>query len=460
MSLFRVKTTECRVGVVGLYGSGKTALLTSVVNHLEDHDPDRFRLGPPGAQNPVRLRKFRALPPDPGWSAFPFAAFRDALVHRGKWPAKTTDRAEFVCQFERSDWDFSDVLLKLLDLPGERFADAAMLDRNFADWSDHVLGLMRDDAPYRTCCEPFLLAAEHPGMAEPDLLRAYKLALAKLILQYKPLISPSTFLLDTKGRLAAGDDPAVLAGERFAGLAPGAEFAPLPATTRASRPDLAGVFASRYEAYKEAVVNPFLGGLRSCHALIVLLDVTTILAAGVGMYNDTRDIVKSLFAALRPGESPLEWAGRRLAYAVLPHEWRPAGITRVAFVAPKLDLIHPADRDRVPGLLQRMVGRMAGDCDGLRYEFFNVASAVSTRVLPTPPGDRQLVGVPYRDADGRRVPPGPEQRFAVSAVPDHWPTDWAAGQFVFPDVYPSVPALKDCPPEQVNLDRLVGFVLG
>src|SRR5207248_623069 len=81
MSIFRVKTTECRVGVVGLYNAGKTVLLTSLINHLQDHDPDRFPLGGPT----TRLRKFTVLPPDHGWEPFNYAGSRDALVHGGRW---------------------------------------------------------------------------------------------------------------------------------------------------------------------------------------------------------------------------------------------------------------------------------------------------------------------------------------------------------------------------------------
>ena len=47
----------------------------------------------------------------------------------------------------------------------------------------------------------------------------------------------------------------------------------------------------------------------------------------------------------------------------------------------------------------------------------------------------------------------------MSALPDDWPLDWGPGQFVFPEVYPLVPARKDYPPEQVNLDRVLDFVL-
>ena len=71
-----------------------------------------------------------------------------------------------------------------------------------------------------------------------------------------------------------------------------------------------------------------------------------------------------------------------------------------------------------------------------------------------------LVGIPYRNAEGRKIPPGAEHRFTVSAIPDDWPLDWHPGRFVFPEVYPQMPARKDCPPEQINLDAVLDFVLG
>ena len=166
MGLFRQLTTERRVGVVGLFAAGKTALMTSAINHLADHDADRFRLG--NGQEPVTLRKFREVAPTSGWERFPYPAHRDALVNRGKWPHKTRDRSEFACQFERSDWAFSDCLVRLIDLPGERFADSAMLGRGYAEWSDHWHAATAADNPSREAAGGFLDALRDPEASSPN----------------------------------------------------------------------------------------------------------------------------------------------------------------------------------------------------------------------------------------------------------------------------------------------------
>jgi uncharacterized protein len=452
-----MKTTECRVGVVGLYNSGKTVLLTSLINHLQDHDPDRFPLG----NKQTHTRKFTVLPPDTDWAAFNYTGHRDALVNHGKWPAKTTDRSQFVCQFERSDWRFSDCQLKLYDLPGERIADAGMLGRDFTGWSEKMLSLFINDTGYRACTTPFLEAIAKPKISTVELLHSYKLALANLILRFKPLISPSTFLLDVQGRPARPDTPEKLAASRATGTDAENEFCPLPAPLRVPGTEPFETFSFRYAQYVERIVVPTILAFKSCTALIVLIDVTMLLAGGVGMYDDNRQIIHDLFDVLSPGEhtvfGPL---ARGLSKVFLPHQWRPGWITRLAFVAPKMDLVHPADRDRMLLLMRRMVERYASDRDGLNYDFFNLSSIVSTKALPLAEnGPRVLVGTPLRDAEGKKIPPGVEQRFTVSELPDDWPLEWLPGKYTFPEVYPRMPARKDYPPDQVNVDRLATFVI-
>ena len=225
-----------------------------------------------------------------------------------------------------------------------------------------------------------------------------------------------------------------MAAGRTSGLA-GREFCPLTADLRDARPELVAVFAERFAEYRTRVVEPFVLALKACHALIVLVDVPTLLAAGVGMYDDFRHTLRELFRVLAPGETTVERVGRHLADVFLPHDWRPGGITRVAFVAPKLDLVHPGDRDHVLHLLKHLVGRLAGDADGLAAGFFPCAAVVSTKPLP---GDgRQLVGVPFRDADGRKVPPAAEQRFGVSGGAGRLAAQLGAGRVRLPGGVPA-----------------------
>ncbi|MGL4420358.1 MAG: YcjX family protein [Gemmataceae bacterium] len=451
VGLLRQKTTECVVGVIGLANSGKTVLLTSLLNHLADHDPERFRLTRPGAA----IRRFRHRPTDAGWTEFPYSAHRDQLVHRGKWPAKTKDRYQIVCQLERSDWTYSDLLLKIYDLPGERIADVPMAQRNYAEWSDEMLRRLRTDTGLRNDSAEFLAETESASPTEAVLLGAYRLGLARQILQYKPLVSPSAFLLNLEGDTARGSDAHQLADNRCVGLGPESQFCPLPPNLRGTT--FGNVFAARYETYRQTVVLPFVEALRSCHSLAVVVDVLTILAGGDAMYNDTRHLLQEVFQALDPGESLFGTVGRKLSKVFLPYQLRPAWIHRVAFVAPKLDQIPPIDRDRQLHLLKRLVGKIADDRDGLDKAYFNCAAVVSTKVMPGGT-QREMVGIPLRDADGEKIAPGAEQRFTPSAVPDGWPPNWPPGQFYYPEVYPKVPALKDCPPEQLNLDALFGFL--
>ena len=454
MSLLRLKTTECRVGVVGLSNAGKTVMLTSLIDHLQHHDEDRFQIG-----NHATLRKFQIQATDKGWVKFNYEQYRDALVHRGRWPRKTRDRSQFVCSFERSDWRYRDAVLKLYDLPGERLADAAMLGRDYSAWSDVTLNRIEQDTPSREVAAEFLYELQKPRPDRDALIHGYKLSLARSILAYRPFVSPSTFLLDTQGSVAREDSAEALASQRLVGLNVEQQFVPLPNAVRQADPELATQFIAAYHAYRNEAVQPFLEALRSCHALIVMTDVTTILSAGVGMYNENYQILSELFRILDPGESPVESLGRHLADIFLPRELRPGWINRIAFVIPKMDLIYPEDRDRALNLSRRLVKTLAKDRDGLKYAFFNCAAVVSTKPLIGQSNQRLLAGLPYRDVHGQKVASPTEQRFEVSALPDDWPLDWSAGEYHFPDVYPAVPARKDYPPDQINLDRVFNFVM-
>jgi predicted YcjX-like family ATPase len=452
MDFYKLRTTEHRIAVVGLLAAGKTVFLTSLINHLKDHDPARFHLG---RRNPT-VRCFREIAVDDGWERFPYLSYRDSILS-GQWPAKTKDRFQYACEFERTDRRFHRCKLKLYDLPGERMADAVMAIQNYAEWSDHSVGLLEGDHRYSACSLAFLGEMHRPNALEASLVTAYKETLGRLIHAFKPNVSPSTFLLDLQGRCNKGATPEAMSQSFFSGLDETSQFVPLAKAVRLAQPELAACFAARYEAYKRKVVWPVMKTLSECHSLILLVDVTMLLAGGVGMYNDNRQLIVDLLKVVQPGgafhHQVLRWVR-----SVFPHRWRAGGITRMAFVAPKMDQVGMIDRTYMPELLKQMLQKVAGDFFNVEFGFFNCSAIMSTQASEHSNDARWLYGMPLYGQDGKHLPRGTKQRYRVSTLPAHWPQQWNIGEHSFPDVYPLMPAKHDCPPEQSYLDDIFRFV--
>ncbi|HKB03275.1 MAG TPA: YcjX family protein [Gemmataceae bacterium] len=468
MGSLRWKTIERRIGVIGPRWSGKTVLLTALINHLKFHDPPRFVLG--RRDWPGEAAHFHELPDTAAVRAgggslpwFDYEGYRNQLVQNGRWPATTRDASQYACRFERTDWHFSDVQLRLFDLPGERVNDIPMMTGphdptlGYAVWSDRTCRRLSKDLTASEFFRPYFARLDDEGVTEPDLIHAYKLALGRTRLAFRPYLTPSTFLLDRLGIRVKGTDPEVLAKTRYCGLGPDEEFAPLPASARAKYPEVAARFAARFGRYRNEVVAPVVTQLKSCHGLIVLIDVLAILGHGTGMYNDYRQLVTDLLAALDPKDTALDAVVRNVYEAVFPLALRRTWISRIAFVAPKVDRVPFEDRARVRGLMEQMVRHDARNCRGVKVEYFAVAAVVGAREVQG--GHREMLGSTLYDATGHPLEPGAERKFSVSAVPDTWPEGgWRPGDFVFPDVYPRVSPLSNCPTEQSGLDDLFNFL--
>jgi predicted YcjX-like family ATPase len=191
---------------------------------------------------------------------------------------------------------------------------------------------------------------------------------------------------------------------------------------------------------------------------VILVDVMRILASDTGTHDDYQELLRDMLRSLNPRENLMKKGVRWMSEMLLPHDWRPGWISRIAFVAPKADLVHPDDRNRLKHLLKQMVERDARDCDGIRSEFFNVAAVRATEAVPGGEARRLLTGSTMLDSEGKPIDPGARQKFIVSALPDEWPRQWKVGDFVFPSVYPEIPARRGCPPEHIGLDSVFNFL--
>lgn len=446
MNLKKVRTQEHRIGVVGLYRSGKTVFTTSLIDHLRFQDPQRFPL----ADDAARIRQFsdEGQQADAGWDWFEYRKYRDRLTHSGEWPEKTKARLQYACEFERTDrrrWQ----RVKLYDFPGERIADAAMYSLGYDAWSDFMLAHLDADTKYKNEVQEFLDLQTIEGVSEDVVLTTYKKALAQLALAYKALISPSVFLLDTHGDSARPAPVEDLVRTRRVGLE-GEEFAPMRESFRENHPDLRDAFEQRYKEYRKKIVRPWVRGLRRCHSLAVLVDITMVLAGGQGMYHDNQYMIRKLLRIIGVGESIIGHVGKGIPRIFLPAKWRPGGISKIAFLASKSDKV--LDIDTYKHLLKSMVRRDADNLDGVETAYFSCSAVKSTEVLDT---DSRTMCARLH---GLKSNPSEKRKFKVPQLPEDWPLQWNGDDYRFPRVDPMMPPRKDYPPEHDNLDKVFAFL--
>lgn len=455
-----------KIGITGIANGGKTVFLTSLLWQLTELESADFTISPSIGIRGFKSRNRKTHPSD----LFPFEHYREKLSSGGKWPAKTKASSHYTCQIYRKDWgklnlgrftrmrhlQFTNKQeLDFFDFPGERIADAAIASfENYNDWCDHMLHHFQSHTDYSVAISPYLnlldeiVANEdrNEGSINKRVIHAYKLALARLIYGYKPLVSPSTFLLDDKGCAAKKIPNDELARTRLAGLDAESQFAPLTLEARKAFPSMAKQMAKHYTAYRKKLVCPLFTEIIESKRLVILIDIPSLLVGGVDRYNDNRQILLDLFDALEPN-------GRLIALFQKLQTFLGLGLEKIAFVAVKSDLVHPDDvsSGKLESLLKQMTARAKGMLPDVEFGHFVCSAIYSTRAGREP---RHLIGRPIQNN-----PNAQEVEFEISSLPETWPEDWKVGDFTFSEVLPDVPKCLMIPPKQVGVDRLFEFLL-
>jgi uncharacterized protein len=337
---------KIRVGVIGMYQSGKTVLLTALINHLLNHDPDRLSLGTDHTEIGF-LGDDLGL--NAGFDKFPYLDHRSRLGNQA-WPRKTFACSQYRCRvaLRQKGKRVRRIDLTLTDMAGERLADLPMAGRDYAQWSDTTLELL-DTEEYSRHAAEYLELLERPDVTTEEIVAGYRRTLAKLILAKLPLVSPSTFLLNQHGGYCEARDENGMVDKRAAGLDGARQFAPLPNSVRQRRGEAAAEFARRYIEYRREVVLPLTHWFTVCDTLLVLADLTMLLAGGAGMYNGQTHMLRLALEHLVPGRGRLnrlfDWAVRKSTLDRLnandvlslatARRLRLPGVRRLAFVATK-----------------------------------------------------------------------------------------------------------------------------
>jgi predicted YcjX-like family ATPase len=467
-----------RIAVTGYSGSGKTAFLTSLIAQLRQHDISRFRLSDPDA---LITACPRAQAGDNGglWGDFPYDQYFASIANHSSWPYKTADCAKYTLDLGASTWLLHQARLTLFDLPGERFADAAMVHMDYAQWSSHQLNwlgvitqvhngrwtILRGNSNLQHVQDYLELLKDGSGesVAEAEVIGAYKRALAEMVRNYHVYASPSLFLLDRNGKTAAdvfrkltGADHCAaitdVAQCRFAGM-PGQEFAPLPQRFWSDCPDLAKCFESRYDAYRHQIVLPIFRQLAECDGMVMLIDLADILASGPPQLHDVDQFLSQLLDALRPGGNVFQAVLNRFGLA--------RRIRRIAVAASQCDRFHPDDTDKLRFLVEKLAEPYLARIPGARRGYFACAAVRSTSYTD----DGRLRGRVYC-GNGTKVA-GDEETYDVDRIPDAWdhmdgwPAEWDSQEFChIPFVWPKMPRVFRAVPNHIALDDIFRFVTG
>ncbi len=456
MKIPKLRLCRRRVGVIGLYRSGKTVFLTSLINHLQNHNPNRFPLGK--RAQIAFAKELQAV----RFEQFPYRERRNMLVNKRRWPEKTRSVSEYSCRYYRSDWKLSRGELSLLDFPGERLADLIMVNASYGQWSDFMMTLFRDHEEYRVIAQQYADLTSGIDITESTVIDSYRHLMHNLFMSYRPVVSPSAFLLSPDGDWIGDiDDPSNSFMQHcYSGLSEKTQFVPLSEEARRMHPDLSKKFSRRYAAYRRRIALPLSGWMRSCDALVVLIDVTALLAGGEGMYQGNRELLRNLIDLLNPGKTLFGLSVDLLRKVIYPFDnnplkrfvdlsWRE--LSRIAFVATKVDKVHESNRGRLRDLVREMTeGLIAAHqvkAAELDVGYFACAAVKSTRST----------------ADGKLQaylgPDTPLTAFTPSAVPESWPMSWKHGEYQFPNVAPWVPSRRDAPPDHIELNRVAEFLM-
>ena len=465
-------TPVLRLGVTGLSRAGKTVFITALIHHLTE-------LGAPGRRRKGGLPVFRVmaegrltkgkLEPQPD-DAVPRFAYEDhrAALRGGEdggsrhWPESTRRISEVRIRlaFERAEGmraGPAELVIDIVDYPGEWLLDLPLLDKSYAEWSKETLdasataaraGLAQEWRGFTVGTDPGAPAEEATARRAADLFTSY-LRACRADAHALSTLPPGRFLL-----------PGDLEGS------PALTFAPLqldPAKSTGSD-TLAAMMERRYESYKAHVVRPFFRDhFARLDRQIVLVDTLAAMNAGPAAVRDLETALAEILLAFCAGRN-----------SVLSALFKPK-IDRILFAATKADHLNHLSHDRLEAILRTIVARAIAKADdaGATIDVIALAGVRATREARIGHGADALDAVVGIPAKGEVIDGDSFDGESEAAIfPGDLPSDpkaalrgeGAAGTLRFVRFRPPRAALDADglakPLPHIRMDRALQFLLG
>ncbi|MFN4263629.1 MAG: YcjX family protein [Thioalkalivibrionaceae bacterium] len=362
-----------RVGVTGLAGAGKTTFLVSLINQFENIVALDWRRRPGLA----RIVSARWHEDSDGALTNEVFAYRAALERLTStppsWPVSTEGcstaridlRAKRGGLIDRFRGDF-EATIELVDYPGEWLLDLALLDMDYAHFSQVMLDvLMGSGSP-----EPARVWAQQ--LAKLDRSRAMDDGeLSRWIRDYQQVLRTLRNPPFQRRRLMPGRLIRGAAAQTAVDWA----FVPLP-NAEADDP-LVRFMRQRFDEYRRKVARPFRRDLfLRLDAQIVLVDLLGALRGGQAALRDTQSALQDLLQSFRHGGQGGLFKG-----------WFPH-ISHVVFAVTQIDELLPEDQTQAVRILEDLlfdeVQRLRAA--GVKVSLRAVAALRSARPFAHPEG--------------------------------------------------------------------------
>jgi uncharacterized protein len=254
-------TPTVRLGITGLSRAGKTVFITALVHSLVRNG--RFPVFEALAEG--RIARARLAPqPDDAVPRFDYENHVAALVKDRVWPESTRQISELrlVIEFQSRAGAMRELVLDLVDYPGEWLLDLPLLGKSYETWSAESLALSRAEPRLRLATpwhahlaglDPAAPAQEADAIAAARLFTDYLIACRDERYALS-LLPPGRFLM-----------PGELAGS------PALTFAPLDLRPAPGDPD-GGITptGAAPEGSLWAMIAPALRRLQGCRGAAVL----------------------------------------------------------------------------------------------------------------------------------------------------------------------------------------------
>lgn len=478
--------TKRTVGILGTAQSGKTVLLTSLLNHLMQHRDDFRAKTPKGNQvDIIYVRRDTEGYQEQDWyndaeteadtgapekvvpithcegnsentiPRFPYELYREALAKRNEWPEKTTALSRFDCRVKYMrpgssypEPGYRDI--SFFDMPGERLSDLEMTAYpRYEDWADKILYGFTLSADMKSrLTHVYGDTLRQQSITASNVTRAYKLMVAEFFLDGHPNITPSTLIMDQRGKHPPnqGMSPADMTDNFFCGLSQESEFAPLPRQFREKHPEIATEFSKHYTTYRNTIAEPFRILLNKCDSMILLVDVLDILECGPKALNSTGVFLQEVLRLFTP-EGRIARLGRLLTGK--------NNLKRLAIAAPKMDVVAISDRqeNKPTNLLREMMHNIVA-YNNLPFQPayipFYAAQAGNQRF-----DDLKKCWF----IDGKSKEDMEVGSYEAAILPKTWEKTWNPDSYHFPKLLPNAPENWIYAPDQWHLDDLYNYVV-